>query len=197
MSPLALCAQRKATNREQRSNDKAAPRADRALPHGRRRCQRADGNRGSWIWRMTRSGHTLIRGAFRDLRQSQSSHRKRNTRDAILICRDFAGPRNHPRPGGNPFANIVCSCPRLSADFATLIARGGNLVRVQAGLGPSGQNRREPPLECGISIQNFRARSVCPENGTPRLDYASHHVLLECCQEVVGGCAASPSALRN
>jgi hypothetical protein len=82
----------------------------------------------------------------------------------------------------NPFANIIGSRPRLSTD-TDLIAREGTRPAFKQDWVPSCQHGREPPLECGISIQDFRPRSVRTENGAPRLDRARHHVLLKRCQE--------------
>src|SRR5262249_60250978 len=78
----------------------------------------------------------------------------------------------------NPCANIICSRSRLRAD-PNLIAREGTPPALKQDWISSSQYCREPQLECGISFQDFRARSVCAENGTPRLHRARHHVLLQ------------------
>ena len=82
----------------------------------------------------------------------------------------------------NLFANITCSRPRLSTDPDLITREGTRPAFKQDGV-PSGEHCREPPLECGISIQDFLARSVRAENGPPRLDYTRHYVLLERCHE--------------
>jgi hypothetical protein len=82
----------------------------------------------------------------------------------------------------NPFANIICSRPRLCTN-SDLITREGTPSAFKQDWVPSREHCHEPPLECGISIQDFLARSVCAENGTPRLDCTRHYVLLERCHE--------------
>jgi hypothetical protein len=82
----------------------------------------------------------------------------------------------------NPFANIICIRARLGTD-PDLITREGTWAAFKQDWVPSGEHCREAPLEFGISIQDFLTRSVCAENGTPRLDCARHDVLLERCHE--------------
>jgi hypothetical protein len=82
----------------------------------------------------------------------------------------------------NPFAKITCSGPRLCAD-PDLITRKGARPTFKQDWVPTGEHCREPLLENSVSIQDFLARSVCAENGTPRLDCTRHDVLLERCHE--------------
>src|SRR4029079_8342421 len=121
------------------------------------------------------SAHGPKAGGARD-------HRKRDTRDANLatgISQDHA-----ITPGQvNPFANIICSRPRLGTD-PDLISRERTWPAFKQDWVPSGKDCREPPLKRGISIQNCGARSVCPENGAPRLDRARDDMLFERYQEI-------------
>jgi hypothetical protein len=62
----------------------------------------------------------------------------------------------------NLLANVVRSLPRLSTD-PDLIAR-------QRAVSPVRLAPPEPPLERCISVQDFRARFVCAEHSTARLN---------------------------
>jgi len=103
------------------------------------------------------------------------------TKNAVLttwIAENYAIPAGEM----NLFANIICGRVRLSAD-PDLIARKGSPPAFKQDWVPSGQHFRKPLLERSISVQDFWARSVCAENGTPRLDRARHNALLERCKE--------------
>src|SRR5262249_23879462 len=78
----------------------------------------------------------------------------------------------------NPFANIICSRARIGTD-PDLIARERTSATFKHDWIQSSEHCCEPALECSISIQDFRARLVCTENRTPRLECADHDMLLE------------------
>src|SRR5262245_16979342 len=82
----------------------------------------------------------------------------------------------------NLFADIICSRARVSAD-PDLIARKWAASAFKQDRISSFQYGRESALECGISIEDFRARFMGAQNGAPRLHRAHHHMLSQRAEE--------------
>src|SRR5262245_7005444 len=80
------------------------------------------------------------------------------------------------------FTNIIGSRPRVSAD-PDLVARKCSPPSLEQNWVPPGQHCRKPLLERSISIQDLGTGSMCAEDGTPRLNRARHHALLQRCEE--------------